>query len=137
MDGTLAFLFLALSLTEMGGNPCPTGCIGRQDVQSRLAFATGPTVFRTESVGQEFHWTQQFHDDRAFVQAHLTPGLYAQGEGIDLGHPVEFRSGIGVCFEANNGWRWSLGIDHRSNTDQAEGNPGLETVQVRLGLPLT
>ncbi|OZA01556.1 MAG: hypothetical protein B7Y02_17545 [Rhodobacterales bacterium 17-64-5] len=58
-----------------------------------------------------------------------------QGDGPDLGGPVEFRSGVEIGFIANNGLRFGLSYDHRSNGGIYEDNPGLETVQLRLSVP--
>jgi len=87
-------------------------------------------------VGAGAVWTQQSMDDAIYVQFHLMPGLYAQGDGPDLGHVVEFRSGIEIGYEAANGWRWGLSYDHRSNAGLSSFNPGMETLQLRLSIPL-
>ena len=72
-----------------------------------------------------------------FAELHAMPGLYFDNGGFDLGHAIEFRSGIELGFEAKNGWRYGLSYDHRSNTGIfADENPGLETVQFRVSVPL-
>jgi hypothetical protein len=81
-------------------------------------------------------WTQQFANNRAYVQLSLMPGIYSQGSGPDLGHEVEFRSGIELGFEARNGVRYGLSYDHRSNAEISSLNPGLETIQFRVSVPL-
>ncbi|MDR9454072.1 MAG: acyloxyacyl hydrolase, partial [Wenzhouxiangella sp.] len=70
-----------------------------------------------------------------FLQLHAMTGLYEAGDGVDLGGPVEFRSGLEVGYQADNGMRLSLGIDHRSNAGIYGTNPGLETVHVRVSIP--
>ncbi|WP_323785808.1 acyloxyacyl hydrolase [Thalassovita sp.] len=81
-------------------------------------------------------WTGHFAQDRAYVQLHLMPGLYAQGGGPDVGFPVEFRSGAEIGYEARSGLRIGVSYDHRSNADIKATNPGLETVQLRVSVPL-
>jgi len=81
-------------------------------------------------------WTGRFAHNRGYVQLHLMPGLYAQGDGVDLGSPIEFRSGAEIGYEARNGVRVGLSYDHRSNADLESLNPGLETVQLRVSVPL-
>ncbi len=85
-------------------------------------------------VGMGAGWTGQL--DRAYLQLHLMPGLYSRGGGPDLGSVVEFRSGVEVGYEARNGIRYGLSYDHRSNADITSVNPGLETLQFRVSVPL-
>ena len=63
-------------------------------------------------------------------------GLYSLKTGVDLGGPIEFRSGIDVAYQLENGMRLGLGWDHRSNLEIYERNPGVEMVHSRLPIPL-
>ncbi len=67
-----------------------------------------------------------------FVGFTMAPGLYARGGDVDLGYPLEFRSGVEMGVRFNNGWQASLSFDHRSNADIGRINPGMETIQFRL-----
>lgn len=71
------------------------------------------------------------------IQLSAMTGLYHPGQGIDLGGPIEFRSGIEVQYDLDNGWRLGAGWDHRSNLEIYKRNPGLETVYLRLSVPVT
>lgn len=86
-------------------------------------------------VGAGPSYTLPLKSEAVFVQLHAMAGLYLQGDGPDLGGPVEFRSGVEVGFFADNGTRFGLSYDHRSNADIYEANPGLETVQFRVSVP--
>ncbi|WP_204112473.1 acyloxyacyl hydrolase [Shimia biformata] len=79
-------------------------------------------------------WTHQF--DRVYVQLALGAGLYVPNGGVDLGHTVEFRSEAEIGYQFDNGVRMGLMVDHRSNAGLGDINPGLETVQVRVTVPL-
>lgn len=72
-----------------------------------------------------------------FVGVEFIPGLWASGNGPDLGGAFQVRSGleIGVRVEAWNDARVSVMIDHRSNGDLNDFNPGLESVALRLHMP--
>jgi lipid A 3-O-deacylase len=70
-----------------------------------------------------------------FVQIHTMAGLYAPGSGVDLGGPIEFRSGLEVGYQTPKGIRLGLSVDHRSNAGIYSSNPGLETVQFRVSIP--
>lgn len=79
---------------------------------------------------------QQFDFDfgaqQYFAGFHFAPGIYIQGGEVDLGYPLEFRSGVEIGVRLRNDWQISLSYDHRSNADIMEVNPGLETIQIRF-----
>ena len=87
-------------------------------------------------LGAGVTWDWQFGRTPFYGELHAMPGLYVEGDGFDLGGPVEFRSGIELGYEAANGWRYALSYDHRSNAGLYDDNPGIETVQVRVSVPL-
>ena len=68
-----------------------------------------------------------------YAELHLMPGIYVQGDGPDLGGPLEFRSGIEIGYEEGN-IRYGLSYDHRSNNEFYDINPGLETLQFRVSI---
>lgn len=75
------------------------------------------------------------HSD-AFLQLSLIPGVYLQNGGPDLGGPLSIRSGIEFGLEAKSGIRYAISLDHRSNGGAYQSNPGLETLQLRVSIPL-
>ena len=87
-------------------------------------------------LGAGVTWDWQFGRSPFYGELHLMPGLHVAHGGFDLGGPVAFRSGIELGYEAANGWRYSVGYDHRSNAGIHADNPGIETVQFRVSVPL-
>ena len=85
-------------------------------------------------VGQTY--THNFGRSPWYAQLHAMPGLYFDNGGFDLGGAVEFRSGIEIGYENRAGWRYGLSYDHRSNAGIYRDNPGVETVQFRVTIPL-
>jgi len=55
-------------------------------------------------------------------------GLYAAGDGKDLGGPVEFRSGLEISVRAGERWWIGLSYDHLSNAVLYDHNPGEESL---------
>lgn len=53
MNGTLAAIFVIASLTDMGLNDCPTGCLERTDAPARLSFQFGDVRFQENRIGRE------------------------------------------------------------------------------------
>lgn len=70
-----------------------------------------------------------------FVGFYFAPGLYFKGDDLDLGFPIEFRSGVEIGVRLENDWQISISYDHRSNGDIGLVNPGMETVQLRISKP--
>jgi hypothetical protein len=70
----------------------------------------------------------------------LTPsfgaGLYADGDGKELGHAVEFRSQIEIAYRFDNRARLGLAFSHISNASIGDKNPGVEILNVYYSLPL-
>ncbi|WP_300514088.1 acyloxyacyl hydrolase [Aliiroseovarius sp.] len=87
-------------------------------------------------LGAGFASTVAFGDSGWYAQGSLMPGLYAQGDGVDLGHVIEFRSGIELGYEARSGMRIGLSYDHRSNASLDPVNPGVDLFSVRVSIPL-
>ncbi len=71
-----------------------------------------------------------------YTELHAMTGLYHDNGGFDLGGAIEFRSGIEVGYENKAGWRYAVSYDHRSNLEIYSNNPGIETVQARVSIPL-
>lgn len=62
----------------------------------------------------------------------LTPNiaasLYHEGGGTDLGHTIEFRSGLEFAYKLNENAHLGLAIYHMSNASIGNKNPGQESV---------
>tara|TARA_B100001996_G_scaffold86059_1_gene63624 strand:+ start:132 stop:632 length:501 start_codon:yes stop_codon:yes gene_type:complete len=54
----------------------------------------------------------------------FTPGLYSQGGGKDLGHPVEFKSEVQVSMDLGENTNFGMSYNHVSNASLGEKNPG-------------
>ncbi|MEM7490471.1 MAG: acyloxyacyl hydrolase [Pseudomonadota bacterium] len=70
--------------------------------------------------------------DRWRVEVSLMPGLYAQGDGLDLGDVVEFRSLLGVSRRVGPETWLGLSVSHKSNAGLDDTNPGEEAILLHL-----
>lgn len=70
----------------------------------------------------------------------LTPsfgvGVYADGNGKDLGSAIEFRSQLELGYRFDNRSRMSLAFGHISNAHLTDQNPGSEILTVYYHVPL-
>ncbi len=87
-------------------------------------------------LGAGVTWDWRFGGSPFYGELHAMPGLYLDNGGFDLGGPIAFRSGVELGYEAINGWRYAVSYDHRSNAGIYDDNPGIETVQFRVSIPL-
>ncbi len=114
-------------------------------IRKQTAMARGPFQFTYGAsitdegglwVGLGSTTTYSTPNNQWYAQFHAMPGLYAQGGDVDLGGPIEFRSGIELGYQNREGVRIGLGADHRSNAGLYRDNPGVETVHFRVSIPL-
>ena len=88
-------------------------------------------------IGAGIKWVKPFGDrGNGYFEFSSLTGLYHGSDGPDLGHLVEFRSGIAIGKKFDNGGTLSLAIDHRSNAGLSSVNPGVETIALRYSLQL-
>lgn len=70
----------------------------------------------------------------------LTPNIvaggFSHGDGKDLGHGIEFRSGIEASYQFENESRLGVAFNHISNASIGDRNPGAETLLVIYQHPL-
>jgi hypothetical protein len=73
---------------------------------------------------------------RFVLRGSFAPGVYAQSSGRDLGHVVEFRSGLEAALCFDSGLRVGAEIYHLSNGRLAEHNPGANSLVLTVTMPL-
>jgi lipid A 3-O-deacylase len=66
----------------------------------------------------------------------LGTGLFDNNKNIDLGHTVEFRSGVELSYKMKKGYRFGLAGYHLSNSRISNKNPGTESIVISLLIPL-
>ena len=88
-------------------------------------------------VGAGLKWQTSLNaSDTLYAEFSTMPGLYAPSNGPDLGHTIEFRTAATLGMRLDNGANIAISLDHRSNADIADYNPGLETLGIRYSIPL-
>jgi len=64
-------------------------------------------------------------------------GAYGSGNGPDLGHIVEFRTGVEIAYRFDNRARLGVSFHHLSNADlNSKKNGGTETLAIVYSLPI-
>ena len=54
----------------------------------------------------------------------FTPGIYTQGDGKDLGHPIEFKSEVQLSLNLFENSQFGMSYNHISNASLGDKNPG-------------
>jgi hypothetical protein len=62
-------------------------------------------------------------------------GAYENGDGKDLGHWIEFRSGLELAYRFDDRSRLGVGFHHISNAGIGDINPGTEILSLFYALP--
>ena len=73
--------------------------------------------------------------DRFVVTPSFAPGYYEEGNGIDLGDKLEFRSQIEVAYRFDDRSRLGVAVSHMSNAGIGDSNPGTESVMLYYSIP--
>ncbi|HLG88295.1 MAG TPA: acyloxyacyl hydrolase [Alphaproteobacteria bacterium] len=63
-------------------------------------------------------------------------GYYQHRGDKNLGNTAEFRTGLGLAYEFDDGWRLGADFHHISNAGLATKNPGVEIAALTLAVPL-
>lgn len=77
-----------------------------------------------------------FFGKRWVLTPSLAVGYYDKGNGLDLGHEVEFRSSIELSYRFDNRTRLGLSFYHLSNASIGDINPGTEVLSIVYSIPL-
>jgi hypothetical protein len=78
-----------------------------------------------------------FFGKRLVVTPNFAPSLYWKGtDGKDLGHALEFRSGIEIAYRFDDRSRLGVAVHHLSNASISNNNPGTELLTLYYSLPM-
>lgn len=88
-------------------------------------------VYGYAGLGLEFRIT-----DAILIRGNTAVGAYGQGNDRDLGHVIEFRSGVELAYELPNRAQIGLTFHHLSNAGFDSDNDGTEIATVTYSMPL-
>ena len=91
---------------------------------------TDSAVYGYAGIGMDI-----FFGRRLVLTPNVAVGAYHDGDGKDLGHTVEFRSGLELAYRFDNRSRLGLAVHHISNAGLGDSNPGTESVVLTYAIP--
>jgi hypothetical protein len=77
-----------------------------------------------------------FFGRRLVLTPNAAVGLYEEGDGKDLGGPIEFRTGAELAYRFDDYSRLGVAFHHMSNAGLYDLNTGAETLLLLYSLPL-
>jgi len=80
--------------------------------------------------------TDFYFGRRIVVTPGLAAGLYHNGDGKNLGFPVEFRSSVELAYRFDKRSRLGVSFYHLSNASLSEDNQGTEILSLSYSIPL-
>jgi hypothetical protein len=96
--------------------------------------------FTAAGDGAAYAYASLHYDFRLGRSWVLTPvfgaGAFRNGDDLDLGYGLEFKSGLELSFRIADRYRIGLLGYHLSNGSLAESNPGTEVLELVFALPL-
>jgi lipid A 3-O-deacylase len=96
-----------------------------------ITLAEGGVAYGYAALRYDFHLGSSWR---------LTPvlgaGLFGNGGDVDLGHAVQFKSGLELTARVAERYRVGLLFYHLSNGGLSDDNPGVEVLEVLVGIPI-
>jgi hypothetical protein len=74
--------------------------------------------------------------DHVVLMGDTAAGYWHHGSGLDLGDPLEFKSGVELAYRFADQSRLGIAFDHISNAGIAKLNPGVESLLLVYSYPL-
>ena len=81
------------------------------------------------------NWDIPILDSQLYLIPNFMIGAYSQGDGKDLGHALEFRSGLELAYQLPSSHRVGIAFNHISNASLGDKNPGAETLLINYQVP--
>ncbi|MDE3059504.1 MAG: acyloxyacyl hydrolase [Pseudomonadota bacterium] len=83
-----------------------------------------------------FDWDVSLIQNQLFLIPNFAVGAYSDGNGRQLGGPLEFRSGLELDYQLPNAQRIGVALNHISNASIYKHNPGEENVIATYSIPV-
>ena len=96
----------------------------RDTIFGRISPVTGAMITKDSATYIYTGVETNYSLGRLNITPSFTPGLYRQGDGKDLGHPLEFKSEVQLSLDLSEGTNFGMSYNHVSNASLGDKNPG-------------
>lgn len=96
-----------------------------------VAVTSKQAVFTYAGIYSDYYFGR-----RIVVQPSVAPGYYYKGDGKDLGHEFEIKSGLEIAYRMNDRSRIGIHFYHISNAGLEDTKRGVEVLGTSYSIPL-
>ena len=96
----------------------------RKSFLGTLSPVTGGLITSDNAIYLYTGIQAQYNMGKLKITPSFTPGVYEQGDGKDLGHPLEFKSEVQLSFDLSKSSMFGMSYNHISNASIGDKNPG-------------
>ena len=97
----------------------------RKSFLGTLSPVTGGLITSDNAIYLYTGVQAQYNMGKLKITPSFTPGVYEQGDGKDLGHPLEFKSEVQLSLDLSKSSMLGMSYNHISNASIGEKNPGV------------
>ena len=109
----------------------------KHDISGKLTPVVGLVLNENNSKYIYAALMYDFHlADKWILAPSFGVSLFDNTHDIDLGHTIEFRSGLELGYILDNSYRVGIAAYHLSNGSISSRNPGTESLVLSLSIPL-
>ena len=96
----------------------------RDTIFGKLSPVTGALITADNAAYIYTGVQAQYKMGKLNIVPSFTPGIYNEGDGKDLGHPIEFKSELQVSLDIFSNSELGFSYNHLSNASLGDKNPG-------------
>ncbi len=98
--------------------------LSRETFLGKLSPITGGFITENKALYVYTGAQADFEFGSFTITPSFAPGYYNQGDGKDLGYPLEFKSEVQISLDLNDNTRLGVSYNHISNASLGSKNPG-------------
>ena len=98
--------------------------LSRETFLGKLSPITGGFITENKALYVYTGAQADFEFGSFTITPSFAPGYYNQGDGKDLGYPLEFKSEVQISLDLNDSTRLGMSYNHISNASLGSKNPG-------------
>ena len=98
--------------------------LSRETFLGKLSPITGGFITENKALYVYTGAQADFEFGSFTITPSFAPGYYNQGDGKDLGYPLEFKSEVQISLDLNDSTRLGVSYNHISNASLGSKNPG-------------
>jgi len=104
----------------------------RNSFLGKLSPVTGGLITADNAVYLYTGVQAEYHLGGIDIIPSFSPGFYSEGDGKDLGYPLEFKTEVQLNFNISENSHLGMSYNHISNASLGEKNPGANSYMLNF-----